>query len=195
VKHTKWFCFVLVALACGGSSGAGPASTGSARSATSAQPTAAASASTAPVATPAVPAPPLVVTAMKLTAEKQKGSIELKDDGTITVDDKPVLKIVGADLQDASGKSLILVTADGTLRFEGVAKGAKFNDKDEVVIDDGAKLIVGDDGVVTLINPDGKADKASGKVKLVGFKPAARRAASLFALAAFMMKPSETPAK
>ncbi len=177
----------LLAFACGGGSSEGGGATTPSASAPAASSIAATSAT--PTAT-TPPAPPLTVSAMKLTTADNKHTIELKDDGTIMGDGKTLIaKFVGSSLQDADGKTLINVAADGTVTMPdqpGATKTVKFNDKDELVISDGAKMIVGDDGVVKLLNPDGKPDKDSGKVKLVGFKPTARRAATVFVLTMLM---------
>jgi hypothetical protein len=129
---------------------------------------------------------------MKLVDPKGKHSVEIKDDGSVVGDGKPVAKFVGAELQDKDGKTLVAVAADGTVKMDGATKTVKFNEKDELVIGDGAKMIIGDDGVVKMLNPDGKADKDSGKMKLTGFKPTARRAATVFVLAMFMTSPQPT---
>lgn len=43
-----------------------------------------------------------------------------------------------------------------------------------------------------LFNPDGKADKDSGKIKLAGFKPTARRAAVVLVVGIMMATPGTT---
>ena len=153
--------------------------------------TATATATATATTPPTPPAPPLTVVAMKLTDAKSKKSIDVKDDGSVMADGKLVAKFVGAELQDKDGKSLMSVAADGTLKAEGQTKPAKFNDKDEVVVG-GGTIFVADDGTVKLIGPDGKPDKDSGKIKLTGFKPQARRAATVFVLAMFMARPEPT---
>ena len=130
---------------------------------------------------------------MKFTAPKVKAA-EVKDDGSVTVDNKPMGKFVGAELQDATGKTIVAVGADGVIKAEGATKSMKFNDKDEVEVEGGAKMMVGDDGVVKMLGPDGKPDKDSGKAKFTGFKPTARRAASVLAMALMMPKPAAAPA-
>lgn len=183
----------VVGFACGGGGGetnppnAGTASaTGSSApmDSSSAAPSATAAASTA--ATP-TPPPPLTVAAMKLAIPKAKAPIELKDDGSVEVSKKTMMKFVGADLQDKDGKTVFSVAADGTVT--GLPKSAKFDAKDALVIGDGAKMFIGDDGVVKLFNADGKADKDSGKIKYTGFKAPARRAATLLVMAAMMPAP------
>lgn len=189
----------VVGFACGGGEEeAGPAKTPSATASEQTAPppastpsASAAASSAAPVATtpPPPPAPPpLVVAAMKFTAPKVK-SAEIKDDGSVVVDGKPMGKFVGNELQDASGKTLISVGTDGVIKMDGATKTMKFNDKDEVETE-GDKLIVGDDGVVKMLKADGKPDKDSGKAKFTGFKPTARRAAAIFVIAMMMPKPA-----
>lgn len=206
-KATKWFVVAALAasgvfaFACGGGDAeTNPNTTPSASvNATSATPSATqsttAAASTAPVASsapPVTPPPPLVVSAMKMSGPSLKGTVDLKDDGTINIKDKVVAKLVGAEMQDPGGKTMIAVAADGTVTLTGAQKGAKFDDKNDLQIDGGAKMSIGDDGVVKLLNPDGKADKDSGKIKLAGFKPTARRAGVVLVLGIMMASPVAT---
>ncbi len=198
-KTAQWFAVAalaasgLVGFACGGGNQeAHPpaAGSGSAPATSSAAPvessTASASAA-ASTATPAPPAPPLAVVAMKMVLPKAKGPVVLKDDGTVEANGKTVMKFVGAELQDKDGKAVASVAADGTVTLDGANKSPKFNAKDELEVGDGAKMFVTDAGVLKLVNPDGKEDKDSGKVKFVGFKPSARRAATVLVLAALMV--------
>jgi len=205
-KATKWFSVGalaatgVLAFACGGgSSESGGATTPTSASASATPPAAssvaqATSASaSASAATP--PAPPLTVSPMKLTSVDGKHVIELKEDGSILADGKPVAKITGAELQDKDGKTLVAVLADSTVKVAGGDKPAKFSEKDELVLPDGAKMFVADDGTVKLFNPDGKPDKDSGKLKLTGFKPTARRAATVFVVTMMLSQPPQsTPA-
>lgn len=209
---TKLFCVGalaatgVLAFACGGgnsesggpttptSASAGPA----ASSATEATPSATATTQSTAAASTAAPTPagpPLTVVAMKLVAPNAKHTIDMKEDGSVLGDGKPIAKFVGNTLQDADGKPMVSVAADGTLTIAGsnTGKTAKFNEKDDLVMPDGAKMTVGDDGVVKLFNPDGKADKDSGKIKLTGFKPTARRAATVFVLAMMLERPNPQP--
>ncbi len=207
-KATKWFVMSALAasgvfaFACGGgSSDTNPNTTPSATATPSATETATATATASVTASatvaPPAPPPPIVVAAMKMTGPKIKNPVELKDDGTVMGGGKVVAKFVGAELQDASGKTLVAVAADGTLTMTGAQNTPKFNDKDELEIPGGAKMIIGDDGSVKLMNPDGKADKDSGKMKFTGFKPTARRAAMVLVLGMLMPSssgPTVTPA-
>ncbi|HEY1955811.1 MAG TPA: hypothetical protein VGH28_09360 [Polyangiaceae bacterium] len=198
-KSTKWITAAALvgsgafAFACGGGNKEANPPAGGSSSAPAAS-SAAPAESTAPAASSAAvaPAPPLVVVAMKMMIPKAKAPVDLKDDGTVMVNGKLVMKFVGAALQGADGKTLVSVAADGTVTLEGASKAPKFNEKDELMVGDGAKMFVGDDGAVRLVNPDGKQDKDSGKLKFVGFKPTAKRAALVLVLAALM--PSEAPA-
>ncbi|HEY1957035.1 MAG TPA: hypothetical protein VGH28_15555 [Polyangiaceae bacterium] len=176
----KWVTIAVLttagvfAFACGGGGGASSgATTPSASAPASATATASASVATAATA----PAnPPLVVTAMKLVLPKS-APIELKDDGSIVADGKTLAKFSGAELVDADGKTLVTVAADGNVDVIG-GKHAKFDDKDALAIG-GGTIHIGDDGVITLIAPGGAPDKMSGKAKFTGFKPTARRAATV----------------
>jgi hypothetical protein len=119
-----------------------------------------------------------------------KAAIEVKDDGTVMAGGKPAGKFVGAELHDASDALIASVAADGTITITGAQKKVKFNDKDEVEIEGGAKIAIGDDGVVKSMDATGKPDKDSGKLKITGFKPTARRAATLLVLSMLIMKPA-----
>ena len=185
----------IVGIACGGGGGeSAPANAGSAPAASSAAPAESAAPAASSAAAAPTPPPALVIAAMKLTMPKQKDAIELKDDGSVEVKKKNVLKFAGNELRDPDGKALASVAADGTVTFEGAEKKAKFDDKDDLVLPDGARMTIGDDGVVKLLDHAGKPDKDSGKLKFVGFKPTARRAAAVLVVAAMMVhKESEAP--
>jgi hypothetical protein len=147
------------------------------------------SASSAPpgsTASTAPPGPALVVVPMKLTIAMLKGTLEIRKDGTAVADGKPFASISGPSLLDRDGKTLITVLADGTMRLDGPS--ARFDAADSAVIDSGAKMTVRDDGVVQMFTPAGKADSMSGKMKFQGFKPAARRAATVFVLGFFLLQ-------
>lgn len=177
----------LAVLACGGGNGgAAPPVAASDSARDPAAPPRAATAK-APATTPAS-GTPLVLAPMQLTMAQMRGAIELKQDGTVVVEGHPVAKIVGADFVDGEGKVVLSVLPDGTLRMDGSGKSARFDATDAVVIDDGSKLVVGDDGAVLLFNRDGKVDPMSGKMKLVGFTPAARRAGSVLVMAFFLLQ-------
>jgi len=201
-KSTKWFVAAalaasgVVGFACGGGNAeSNPPNAGSASATAteSAAPSATESAAPTASATQApTPPPPLVVSAMKFMIPKQKMPVEVKDDGSVMVGKKMALKFVGADLQDASGKVLASVAADGTTKFDGLTKGTKFDDKDALVVEGGDKMFIADDGSVKLTDAAGKPDKDSGKMKFVGFKPAARRAATVLVMAFFMVGTAKT---
>ncbi|HEY2367215.1 MAG TPA: hypothetical protein VGH87_12555 [Polyangiaceae bacterium] len=190
---TRWFAVGalaatgVLAFACGGgNSEGGGNTTPSATASTPATATSSAApvASAAPTQTAAPAPPPIVVIAMKLTGPKMlKGAVEVKEDGSVLgPDGKPVAKFVGAELQDKDGKMIISVAADGTMKIAGSQHGTKFDDKDDLVVEGGAKFHVADDGAVMLFNEDGKADKDSGKLKITGFKPQGRRAATVLVM-------------
>lgn len=205
---TRWFVVGalaatgVLAFACGGGNSEGggggttPSATAPATSAAPSASTAMTATATATATTPPTPAaPPLTVMAFKMTDAKSKKTVEVKDDGSVMAEGKVVAKFVGAELQDKDGKSLMGVAADGSVTAMGQTKPAKFNDKDELLVG-GGTIFIGDDGVLKLVGPDGKPDKDSGKIKLTGFKPQARRAATVFVMAMFMASPdpkSTTP--
>jgi hypothetical protein len=86
---------------------------------------------------------------MKLTPAKKGKTVEVKMDGTITADGKPVAKIAGdqIDALDGSG-TLVTVSMDGTLVGQAVSPGLKL-DGDKLVSDKGIEVTLGDDGNVT----------------------------------------------
>ncbi len=124
---------------------------------------------------------------MKITAGKV--TMEVKDDGTVMVGGKAGGKFVANELHDASDAVIASVAADGTITITGAQKKVTFNDKDEAEIEGGAKIAIGDDGVVKSMDATGKPNKDSGKLKITGFKPTARRAATLLVLSMIVMKP------
>jgi hypothetical protein len=195
---TKYFSMCALVVACGGGSSEGggttaPSATASTPATATATTSSAPTASAAPTQTAApTPAPPIVVVAMKLTGQKMlKGAIEVKEDGSVLgPDGKLVAKFVGNELKDKDGTTLISVAADGTMKIAGSQHGTKFDDKDDLVVEGGAKFHVADDGAVMLYNEDGKQDKDSGKLKITGFKPAGRRAATVLVMG--MLTPSNS---
>jgi hypothetical protein len=184
----------VIVFACGGGGGeTAPPNAGSSSAQTAAPPASssvATTSTTAPVVSTATPTPPppLVVAACKVVSGKH--TLELKDDGSVVADGKAGAKFVGAELQDLTGKTLVAVAADGTIKAEDMQKSLKFNAKDEVEIEGGAKISVGDDGAVVLLGPDGKPDKDSKKMKFTGFKPTARRAVTVLVLGMLMSSPT-----
>jgi hypothetical protein len=99
------------------------------------------------------------VAAMKFTpAKKGKNDkpIELKDDGTVTVDGKPAATIKGDQVDSTGGTSMLTVGIDGSLVGNGVKPGFKF-EGDDLTNENGVKLSVGDDGTITSTK-DGKSE-------------------------------------
>jgi hypothetical protein len=185
---TRWFIVSALAatgalaFACGGGSSEGggsstPSASAPATTSAPVQSSAAAATTTAPTVTPTM-LPPITIVAMKLSGPKLKGTVEIKDDGSIVgPDGKTVAKITSAEMQDKDGKTLVSVSTDGAVTIAGAQHGGKFNDKNELVIDNGAKFSIDDSGALNLIDEKGQKDKDSGKLKFAGFKPEGRRAA------------------
>jgi len=99
------------------------------------------------------------VAAMKFApAKKGKNdkAVELKDDGTVTVDGKPAAKIKGDQVDSTGGTSMLTVGIDGSLVGNGVKPGFKF-EGDDLAGENGVKLSVGDDGTITSTK-DGKSE-------------------------------------
>lgn len=141
--------------------------------------TSAPAAETAPKAEPAGAAGGVItVAAMKLTAVKPTKTdkpVELKADGTVTIDGKPTAKIKGDQVDSTGGTSMVTVGVDGSLVGNGVKPGFKFEGDD--LVGDGVKLSVGDDGTITSTK-DGKSEPV---VKVEG-GAAAKRAALIVAV-------------
>lgn len=97
------------------------------------------------------------ISPMKLVPAKKGKTVEVKKDGTITADGKPVAKISGdqIDALDGSG-TLVTVSMDGSLIGQAVRPGLKL-EGDDLVSDKGAKISVGDDGTVSSTK-DGKSE-------------------------------------
>jgi hypothetical protein len=147
-------------------------------------------------------APPIVVGAIKLTlSEKGKTeTVELAADGTVKARGKVMGKFVGNEMQDATGKWMVRVKADGTLEArtvertmkdgkvesekESIETVGKFGESD-VLDGPKGKVVLGDDGVVTVTKPGGKAEPVK-EVKLSGVTRETRRAGLVLALATMM---------
>lgn len=129
--------------------------------------------------------------AMKLTPVK-KGSkdkpVELKADGSVTIDGKPAATIKGDSVDSSGGTSMLTVGIDGSLVGNGVQPGYKF-EGDELVNENGTKLSVDDEGTIS-VTKDGKSEPL---VKAEG--GAASKRAALVATVLWMTVPSATPAK
>ncbi len=116
---------------------------------------------------------------MKLVAAKLGHKVEIKADGTVVIDGKPEWKITGTGLFELKhpDQPLLAVAGDGTVTgFMVEAKSQlHFDDKNNLA-DSVGGLSIGDDGTISL--PE-KAKADLGAMKLTGFDPSARRAASL----------------
>ena len=124
-----------------------------------------------------------------MTQGAKSHTLELKADGTLVADGKPVGKITGAEMDDSNGKMIAAVQGDNTIKFDtagGTQTGVpKFNDKDAIEVDGKVAISIADDGTVTVMGADGKPD-TKGKMKFAGFKPTARRTACLLVFGMFI---------
>ena len=127
------------------------------------------------------------VAAMKLAPVK-KGkndkAVELKEDGTVTIDGKPAATIKGDQVDSTGGTSMLTIGVDGSLVGNGVKSGMKF-EGDDVVSEGGVKLSVGEDGTITATK-DGKSEAIA---KVEG-GASAKRAALILAVL-WMSVPTE----
>lgn len=104
----------------------------------------------------AAPSGMIALAAIKITPKKGK-AVELKADGNVNVDGKPLAKIAGDQVNDVGGPTLLTVGVDGGLVGSGVKGGPKFQG-DELVLENGNKLSVADDGTLNLVKADGKTE-------------------------------------
>jgi hypothetical protein len=179
---------LLVACGAGEPTPAAPAASAEASAAPSASASpdmpAPAAETAAPAAAPPPPAeaPALVPVAMKLVAPKVKHKIEVKADGMVMLDGKPAWKMTGPGLFEIKHpeEPILKIAGDGTVTGFMVQKkdSMRFDEKDDLV-DPTGHVSIADDGTITL--PE-KIRADFGDMKLTGFKPAARRAASLVLL-------------
>ncbi len=152
---------------------------------------AAAATSAAPTAEPA-PAPPpepaadIAVLPLKVSLDA-KTTMELKADKGIYAKGKKIAVFDKNVLQLVEMKDNISVMKDGTVvSTPAMPKKVRFNEKDELEIEGGGKIAIDDKGAVTMTPPDGKEMPKNMKPTITGFKPEARRAATLALLLGMM---------
>lgn len=155
----------------------------------SALPSAVPSAAVTPSATATEPPkpvePPFAITVVGVKFAPDKGAknvkaMEVKDDGSVTVDGKTKVRFVKDEVQDDTGKSLVKLSKDGAVTMGDKAVG-KFDDKDVFAMDGGGSVSIGDDGAVKITEKDGKPSKMLlGKFDKLDAK--GKRAAVLIAL-------------
>lgn len=153
-----------LAYACGGET---PIPVDPIKPPTSAIPSAVVSAEPPPTATATEPPkpvePPFAITVVSVKFAPAKGAkgvkaMEVKDDGSVTVDGKTKVKIVKDELQDDAGKSLAKLSKEGVVTMGDKGYG-KFDDKDVLTLDEGGTLALGDDGAVKITDKAGKPSK------------------------------------
>jgi len=137
------------------------------------------------------------VAAMKLAPVK-KGkndkAIELKADGTVTVDGKPAAKFKGDQVDSTEGTSMVTIGVDGSLVGNGVKSGLKF-EGDDLTTADGNKLSVADDGTINVTTKDGKTDAVAKAEGGGGAKRAALIMLALYLSSEPAPAAAATPAK
>ncbi len=156
------------------------------------EPVASSAATAAPTAAPIPDGPALGFKGIKVTiTEKGAKKIEVADDGTVKAEGKPILKFVKNTLQDENGKVIIAVAADGTLSGQ-VNKKVHFNDKHQLVFDEGGTMTLGKDGKMTA-EKDKKSETFP--VKFTGVTDKNHRAAALIGMMLLMMpgEPTSSP--
>jgi hypothetical protein len=114
-------------------------------------------------ASPAPQGPALKLAALRLTMphgeSKEVGFevIEVKGDGSVLSDGKPVMKFVGDELQEYDhGMTMFAVARDGSVTGATGNAVGRFTSSDELVLSHGGKLVVSDDGLIRLTVDKGK---------------------------------------
>lgn len=116
-------------------------------------------------------------------------AIEVKADGTVTVDGKAAAKIAGDQVQDATGATVVTVSVDGSLVGSAFKTGLYKFQGDDLAVESGAKVAISDDGAVT-VTKDGK-DEPMGKFE--GANATSKRAALV--VFAMLVTPKEDTSK
>lgn len=130
----------------------------------------------------------LTVAAMKWAPAKKPAkpaAIEVKQDGTVTVDGKTKAKIAGDQVTDDTGATVVTVSVDGSLVGSAFKSGLYKFQGDELAVENGDKVAMGDDGTVKVT----KAGKEEVLGKFEGATPATKRAA----LVVFAMMVTDAP--
>ncbi len=121
-----------------------------------------------------------------------KTTMEIKADKGVYLKGKKIATFDKNVMQLTEMKDNMAIMKDGSVISEpAMPKKLKFNDKDELEIEGGGKIAIDDKGVVTLVAPDGKEIPKDVKPKITGFKPEARRSASLVLLLAMTSMTAE----
>ena len=192
------FTISLALSACGGSSNepvtpdtgasaSAAASTAVTPPPATATPTASAVATAPPPAAPQ-PGADVKIVAMKMSLDpKGAATVELKADGTVWMNRGAKSVKIGAFSKNAfatdDGTATIAVWKDNSITVPGQQKKLKFDDKDTVVVEDGATISIDDKGKLQLVKADGTQDKGPAPT-VTGFKPEGRRAALFLTLLA-----------
>lgn len=155
---------------------------------------------TPPVAAPE-PAADITVVPMKMVFDAKKGmTAEVKADKTIWIKGKKIGAFDKNALVVDEPAGSIAVMKDGSINITpsgDMSKKVKLSDKDDLLVENGAKLSIDDKGKVTLLGPDGKSDPKTPAPAITGFKPEARRAGVLLSIlwmTATTEGPKSTPA-
>ncbi|NUP08072.1 MAG: hypothetical protein HOW73_18655 [Polyangiaceae bacterium] len=159
--------------------------------------TAAPAATETATATAAAPAPApepaadLAVVPMKIAIDP-KTAIEIKADKALYTKGKKIATFDKNTMKLEELDQHMSVWKDGTIEIKPASqKKVKFNEKDEIEIEGGGKLAIDDKGKVTVVAPDNKPAPKGFAPVVTGFKPEARRAASLALLLALMTTTAE----
>lgn len=140
----------------------------------------------------------LPVFPLRITMPGEEGVLEVTGDGAILADGDVKARFRGDEVVDAKGHLIVHVASDGTIEVKPppgaaashvVEKGARFDEHDDVIIDDGGGVTIGDDATVTYHIAHGEPKKAP--LKIEGWKREAKReVAVLFIL---LTLPSNAP--
>jgi hypothetical protein len=130
---------------------------------------------------PEAPQPPaLAAAAMSVTMDV--GVFRMAADGTVTVNDKPVMKWNGAAFLDLDGR--ILLATDGTGHLTGLWTNnhPHFESNGRLVEGDGT-MMIDDSGAVRLYT---NAKQVGDPIQVTGMTPQAKQTAGMFVMVAMV---------
>jgi hypothetical protein len=114
------------------------------------------------------------------TGENARVDLELRADGTLYSHGQFVGQLSGQRVLDADGHEILTVSPDGGVSVNGRPLQIRLSDAGEIVRSNGATMRFADDGTPLVAAPGQPAQQ--GPLRLLGFRPEARRTAGLLAL-------------
>ncbi|NUO53999.1 MAG: hypothetical protein HOV80_34575 [Polyangiaceae bacterium] len=122
-------------------------------------------------------AAPLAIVPFRIAVSngRDKFDVELEDTGKVFVGGAEVGKIDGTGVVSKKGERVVDLAADGSLRVTG-GEVMHLDENDEVVVANGTRVRIGNDGTFHFIRPDNKVIPGA-SIQVEGFTPAMRRTA------------------